>query len=314
VIRFLLIGSMYLLAVLLLSMPAMAEDGDGPAGGSAAATEDRYLTDAQRRQREDFAEIGVDERLGEVIDLDLPVTDINGREATLRQFTSGDVPTALVFVYHDCPMLCSMVLDGLVKTIRETSLTLGTDYRVVAFSIDPRDTPKRAAEAFARYAPMVESAGGPDEGMVFLTASQETITALTDATGFKYRWLDDRQEFAHTAVVTLISPNGVITRYIYGLQPVPADFRRALLEAGEGTIGSTIDQLLLYCFIYDPASGGYILHATNAMKLGGAATLFLLVLALFVFWRREKRTNQANRLAGGGWRDYEDALSIRPTP
>lgn len=307
--------ALFCAAVLCMGLitPIQAEDRpDYTAGAETAQKDEPYLTAAQKQRRKNFERIGIDERLGEVVDLDVPFLDMSGRAVSLRDYVRGDLPVALVYVYHDCPMLCSMVLDGLTRTVRETNLTLGKDYRIVAISIDPRDSPDDAAAAHDRYASLVEASGDTND-FVFLTGSQEAITTITDATGFRYEWQEDRQEYAHTAAVLFISPGGAITRYLYGLQPSPADFRRAMLEAGEGTIGSTLDQLLLYCFVYDPAAGGYILHATNAMKLGGAVTLLFLVAGLFVFWRREQRSNTAHRLGRLGWGEGEDALRIEPT-
>lgn len=306
-----------LITMLLLAVAAGATAGEPPAGPPAGegalvepAEEEERLTAERRQMREAVAGIGVDEQLGERIDLSTAFVDHHGRSVTLADFVQGDVPLLITFVYHDCPMLCSTVLDGLTGTISQTTLELGTDYRVLAISIDARDSPDHSGPAHERYARRVAEAGDP-EALTFLTGSEEAVAAITGATGFRFEWLEDRQEFAHTATLVFVSPAGQITRYLYGIQYPPADVRRSLVEAGEGTIGSTMDQLFLYCFVYDPDKGGYVLHATNAMKLGALLTLLLLAGALLAFWRRENRASRG-RLAGAPWRHYEDPLRTAP--
>jgi protein SCO1 len=306
-----------LILPLLLALAPLAPAGEPPAGspagdGAAVAPveEEERLTAERRQMREAFSGIGVEEQLGETIDLSTPFVDHRGRHVTLQDYVQGDVPLLITFVYHNCPMLCSLVLDGLTSTLRETTLTLGTEYRTLAISIDPNDTPELSGPAHERYARRVAEVGDP-EAMTFLTGTQESIDRITGATGFRYEWVEDQQEFAHTATLVFVSPAGQITRYLYGIQYPPADVRRSLVEAGEGTIGSTLDQLFLYCFVYDPDKGGYVLHATNAMKLGALLTLIILAGSLLAFWRRESRVNEG-RLAGGAWRHYEDPLRTAP--
>jgi protein SCO1 len=307
--RLLTLAAVLLIPVAGMGGSAIVLDPE-PVAAAEPAQEER-LTEERRRMREDFAGIGVDEHLGDAIDLSIPFLDHAGNPVTLADFVEGDRPVVLSFVYHSCPMLCSIVLDGLTTTLRETRLTLGNDYRVIAVSIDPRDTPERAAAARDRYLRQLAADAAP-EAYAFLTGTQESITSLTEAVGFRYEWVERRQEFAHPATLVFLSPAGVITRYLYGLQFPAVDFRRAVVEAGEGTVGSAMDQLLLYCFMWDGERGGYVLHATNAMKVGGLLTLFALLTTLLIFWRREALANLRRRRRLGDWSDYEDALRTTP--
>lgn len=231
--------------------------------------------------------VGIEEHLGERLSADIPFLDSDGNAVTLGDYFDGERPVALAFVYHNCPMLCSLILDGMTTGMLEAGLNLGEDYQALAVSFDPRDTPERAAEVKARYLARFDGANAA-EGMHFLTGSQESIDQITEEIGFGFEWNERQQEFAHTAAVYFISPNGTITRYLYGIEFPARDFRTALLEASDGQVGSPLDQLILYCFQYDPEAGSYVLHATNAMKVGGVLTLILLGGFLLFFWRRER--------------------------
>ncbi len=236
---------------------------------------------------DEFAGVGIEEHLGERVDPGLSFAEADGSPVTLGDYFDGERPVVVAFVYHNCPMLCSLILDGMTEAIRESSLALGEDYQALAVSFDPRDTPAKAAEVRDRYAALV--ADGAADGLHFLTGSPESIERITEALGFGFKWNERQQEFAHSAGLFFLSPDGTLTRVLYGIEFPPADFRTALLEAGDGTIGSPVDQLLLYCFVYDPDAGGYVLHAQNAMKVAGLLTVVLLGGFLFFFWRRESK-------------------------
>lgn len=234
--------------------------------------------------------VGIEEHLGEAVSPDITFVDSDGQAVTLGDYFDGERPVVMAFVYHNCPMLCSLILDGMTAAMRETGLDLGQDYQALAVSFDPRDTPERAADVRARY---LERFDDPDaaEALHFLTGSQANIDRVTDEIGFEYEWNERQQEFAHTAALYFLSPDGTITRYLYGIGFQPKDVRTALLEASDGRIGSPLDQLILYCFQYDPTAGSYVLHATNAMKVAGLLTILLLGGFLLFFWRRENRRN-----------------------
>lgn len=284
-----------LLAFILLLLPV-----------AALAQPEERLTAERQAQREAFSGIGVDEQFGETIPLDLTFTDHNGDTVQLGDYFGDGLPVVMTFVYHDCPMLCSLILDGTTTVMRDATVTLGQNYRVLAVSFDPRDTPAMAAEARALYGRRLGEDARLDD-FVFLTGEQEAIDALTDAVGFRFEWVESQQDFAHTSVLTFLSPEAVVTRYLYGIAFDPGDFRLAAIEARQGEVSSPMEQLLLYCFIYDPDLGGYVLHATNAMKLGGLFTLILLLGGLGMFWLRERRRN-ADARRTGGWDDVLPGL------
>lgn len=231
---------------------------------------------------------GIDEQLGEVIPDDLVFKNELGEDVVLADYFDGERPVLLALVYHECPMLCNMVLQGLTKTLSQMSLTPGREFDVLAVSFNPRETPAVAREEKEMILGMLgnEQAAG---GLHFLTGEEEAIAALTDAVGFKYRWIENRQEYAHPSALIFLSGKGKISRYIYGIDYPPSDVRRALVEASDGKVGSTLDQVILYCFQYDPDANSYVPHAVNLMKAGGVLTMLLLGGMLFVYWRRESQ-------------------------
>ncbi|MDQ7040037.1 MAG: SCO family protein [Rhodothermus sp.] len=239
-----------------------------------------------------FEGVGIEPKLGAYIPLDLTFYDEEGRPVALQTFFDGRRPVLLTLVYHDCPMLCNLVLDGLTKTLRQMSWTPGEQFEVLAVSFDHRETPALVRRRKAHYLKML---GKPTAaaGWHFLTGDSTTIRALTDAVGFSFRWVPEKQQFAHPAALIFLSGDGKISRYLYGLEHDPGDVRKALVEASEGKVGTVLDQVLLYCFQYDPDENSYVANAFNIMRLGGAVTMVVLGITLFLFWRRERRRQQA---------------------
>ena len=234
---------------------------------------------------------GMDERLGEVIPTDLVFTNENGEAVALANYFDGKKPVLLTLVYHNCPMLCNLVLHGLTEVMRDMSWTPGNEYEVVAVSFNPAETWEVARREKEKYLGML---GRPQaaSGWHFLTGSEASIASLTNSLGFRYKWVEEQQEFAHPSALMFLDGNGRISRYLYGVDYKPRDVRAALVEASEGKVGTAMDQVLLYCFQYDPNANSYVLHAVNLMKLGGLLTLLILGAMLFVFWRREARRPQ----------------------
>ena len=193
----------------------------------------------------------------------------------------------LMLVYYNCPMLCTMVLNGVVNGMQPIEWLPGKEFQIVTISIDPRDTPKLAADKKHRY---VQSYGRDFDpsGWAFLTSDSVTVKKLAEAIGFSYYYDEEQDIFAHPAVVTLLTPEGVISRYLYGVEFKPNDLRLGLLEASRGKIGTTMERILLYCYQYDPDAKGYVVFARNVMKLGGMITLSLVVLLLAALWIKEK--------------------------
>lgn len=232
--------------------------------------------------------VDVDEQLGSSIPRDVTFYDEEGRAVALGTYLDGERPVILNLVYHDCPMLCNMVVDGLTNALRAMSWTPGAEFDVLTVSFNERETPELAREQKERY---VSELGKPAaaSGWHFLTGEQEAIETLTEAVGFSFRWVEAQQQFAHPATLIFLSGDGTISRYLYGLEYAPREVRNALVEASEGKVGTVIDQAILYCFQYDPHANSYVLQATNLMKLGGGLTVLVLGVVLFVFWRRERR-------------------------
>jgi protein SCO1/2 len=235
-----------------------------------------------------FDSVGVDEQLGETIPGAITLYDSGGATVTLDEYLGRDRPVLLNLVYHDCPMLCNLVLDGLTAAMQEMSWTPGEQFEVLTVSFNAAETPEMAARQKARYLDTYgRTAAG--SGWHFLTGDVAAIDRLTDAVGFEYRWVEEQQEFAHPAVLIFLSPSGKISRYLYGLEYDPSDVRTALVEASEGTVGSTVDRVLLYCLQYDPNANSYVADAINIMKLGGLLTVLALGTVLLIFWKREGR-------------------------
>ena len=236
---------------------------------------------------DELRNIGIDEHLDARLPLDATFLDEHGQEVRLGDYFAGDKPVVLALVYYRCPMLCNLILDGLTGSMKELDWTAGEEFDVVAVSFDPTEKPKIAQIKKQAY---LKQYGRPEAegGMHFLsTDSQETIDRLTGTVGFRYNFVEDRNEYAHTAALFLITPDGRISRYLYGIVYDPRTLRLALVEAGEGKIGTVVDRVLLYCFHYDADEGKYSLVARQVMKLGGGVMVVVLGLTLLAFWRRE---------------------------
>ncbi|GAB4315811.1 MAG: SCO family protein [Candidatus Zixiibacteriota bacterium] len=231
--------------------------------------------------------IDVIEHPGDTIPLDLPFTNDLGEQITLRDYFHQGKPVILTLSYTNCPMLCTVLLNGLTNGVRELEWRPGAEYQMVNVSIDPLETVELSQQRKQRYLQSV----GPMQskrGWAFLVGNKENIDSLANALGFKYFWADKQQMYAHPAVVFILTENGVISRYLYGIQYTPRDLKLSLLEASEGKIGTTVDRIILYCFHYDPEAGGYVLFASNVMRLGGLITLILLGAFLGTYWARER--------------------------
>lgn len=231
--------------------------------------------------------IDVVEHPGDTIPLDLAFTNDLGERVSLRDYFHQDKPVILTLSYTNCPMLCTVLLNGLTNGVRELEWRPGAEYQMVNVSIDPLETVELTQQRKKRY---LESVGPMQSkrGWAFLVGDKENIDSLANALGFKYYYADDQQMYAHPAVVFVLTEDGVISRYLYGIQYTPRDLKLSLLEASEGKIGTTVDRIILYCFHYDPEAGGYVLFASNVMRLGGLITLILLGAFLGTYWARER--------------------------
>ena len=244
-----------------------------------------------------LAEIGFDQRPGQQLPLDLVMRDANGAELVLGDLF-GERPVIVTPVYYTCPMLCGMVLNGLVTSLKTLAFEPGVDYEVVVFSFDPTDG---AEQATARKDTALARFGRDDgRGFHFLTGDEQAIARLTEAIGFRFARDGDSAEFAHTAGLVLATPDGRIARQLFGVEYAPRDLRLALVEASEGKIGGLVEAVLLYCFHYDPQIGRYSAMTMNMVRLGAVITLAALAgFVLLMLWR-ERRAGATPAMAGTG--------------
>lgn len=236
--------------------------------------------------------VGLTEKLGEPLPLDLSFTDENGKPVTLRDYFSSGKPVILNLGYFGCPMLCGLVMNGMTDAMRDLSLTPGTDYTVLSISFDPSETHTLARVKKQNY---IRELGKPEaaRGWHFLTGSEGNIKAVTDAAGFGFKWIEARREFAHPATIIVLTPDGKLSRYLYGTTFPAQTLRLSLVEAAEGKIGTTLDQFLLFCFQYDSDQHRYAIAAMNFMRLGGFITMVAIGSWIFVALRRERRRIKA---------------------
>ncbi|MEW6413566.1 MAG: SCO family protein [Candidatus Zixiibacteriota bacterium] len=240
--------------------------------------------------------IDVEEHLGDTIPMDLMFTDDEGNSVRIGDYFGQDKPVLMVLAYYECPMLCNLILNGIVQGIKDLDWRPGEDYQIVTVSINPRETYELAAAKKKNYLSSLQISSA-SKGWSFLTGEESQSKALADAFGFKYYWDEKKQQYAHPAVIYLLSEDGKITRYLYGIDYKRQDLKLALLEASEGKIGSTLDKLILYCYHYDPDSEGYVVFAGNVMRLGGVLTLVLLAMFLGGLWYREHHKKTRGRSA-----------------
>jgi protein SCO1/2 len=238
--------------------------------------------------------IGIEQKLNEQLPLETEFKDENGNAVKLGQFFGNRKPVVLALVYYECPMLCNEVLNGLVGGLKGISFSAGKEFDVVAISFDARENDKsglaqkKKENYLARY-----DRKDSENGWHFLTGDQASIDAVTKAAGFNYRWDDKTGQFAHAAGIMVVTPEGKMARYFYGVEYAPKDIKFGLMEASQEKIGSPVDKLALYCYHYDPATGKYGLVILNVIRLGGVLTLLGMGIMFVVFWQRNKNKKEA---------------------
>ena len=232
-----------------------------------------------------LSKIAIDQRIGHVLPLDTPFVDENGRDVTLGDYF-GKRPVVLALVYYECPMLCTQVLNGLVSALGVLNFEAGKEFDVVAVSFNPKEGPGLASQKKANY---VQRYGRPQSagGWHFLTGPQASIDRLTDAVGFRYELDKEIGQFAHGAAIEVITPKGTIAKYFYGIEYSPRDLRLGLVEAADERIGSVIDDVLLFCYHYDPSTGKYGAAVLTLVRIGAVATILAFGVFLTVSLRRE---------------------------
>lgn len=233
-----------------------------------------------------FKGVGVTERLGDVVPDGIVFRNQDGLEVTTQELLHSGQPVILNFVYYSCPMLCSILLDQLVDGLKDVSWNPGAEFQIVTVSMAPFEGPELAQKHKERYLALL-GRPGTERGWHFLTGSEEAVSELAQAVGFGYRWVEDTNDYAHPAALIFLSGDGRITRYLHGMDYPAGKLEKALIEAGEGSVASIIDRIVLYCYRYDPASNEYVVHAENLMKAGGALTILALGGLLLLMWRRE---------------------------
>ena len=230
------------------------------------------------------------QRLNERLPMDVPFHDEFGREVTLGRYFTGTRPVILAFVYYQCPMLCTQIMNGLSASLRSlsSSYAAGRDFDVVLVSFDPRDTPAAALEKKRKHLEYwrTENESG---GWHLLTGDEAAIARVTSAAGFTYQWDSVTGQFAHVSGVLVVTPDGTLHRYFYGVEYSPKELRMALVESGQGKVGTLVDELLLYCYHYDPTTGRYGATVMNLVRLGGILTLGAMATFFVMMRRRDSR-------------------------
>jgi protein SCO1 len=230
-------------------------------------------------------DVGIDQRLNGVIPLGLSFRDENGNAVRLSEFF-GQKPVVLALVYYNCPMLCTQVLNGLNRSLRDVPMDVGKEFKVVTVSIDPNETPKLASAKHDLYTGIYGRPGAA-QGWHFLTGEESQIRQLANAVGFRYAYDADSKQFAHASAVMVLTSEGKISRYFYGITYASRDMRLGLVEASEGKIGSAVDQVLLFCYHYDPVTGKYGLLISRLIKTGGLLTVLAIGILILVLSRTE---------------------------
>jgi protein SCO1 len=234
-----------------------------------------------------LTEIGLDQQLDAQVPLDLRFKDEAGRDVRLGDYF-GRKPVILTLVYYECPMLCTQVLNGLTSALGVLSFTVGQEFDIVTVSFDPKETPELAAAKKAAYLDRYKREGA-GRGWHFLTGDERSIAALTKAVGFRYAYNASIDQYAHVSGIMVLTPEGRLSRYFYGIEYGPRDVRLALIEAADRRIGTPADQLLLYCFHYDPKSARYSFAITRLVRTLGVATVLAMVGGIVILRRRERR-------------------------
>jgi len=239
--------------------------------------------------------VGIDQRLGAQVPLELEFRDEEGQTVRLADLMHGR-PVVLSLVYYRCPMLCGEVLNGLLKSSQAVQFVIGKDYDVLTVSFDPQETPALAKDKKAAFVKRYRRPGA-EQGWHFLVGDPTPIEQLAASVGFRYRYDEASNQFAHGAGIVVLTPDGKVSRYFYGIDYPPTSLRLALVESAAGKIGSPVDQFLLLCFHYDPATGRYGLAIARLLKISGCATLLVLGTFLLVMFRRERRMPRLMPLA-----------------
>lgn len=255
------------------------------------STDGVILNDGVPREVEN---VTVEQNLGASVPLNLPLTDSLGRRVKTGYYIDGKKPTIITLNYSSCPMLCNVQLNQLTQSLAKLDLQIGEDFQILTVSIDPKETTETARATKEKYVEqLLRQQPGAEQGWEFCTAQQPIVKRLADVLGFRYRYDRASGEYYHPAMLAFVSPDGVITRYSLAVSFEPGDLKKALVEAGDGTVGTAVDQVILWCFSYDPTSNSYVPQAWRIMRLAAAGTVGLMLACLAPFWIGRKRFPQA---------------------
>ncbi len=235
--------------------------------------------------------VGIDERLDEPMPLDLQFIDDTGRTVTLGEYFDRGMPVVITPVFYRCRNLCSATLNGLAEALNEIEWSAGEDFQIVTFTINPKEAYRLAQVKKRNYLGMYEREQAA-AGWHFLTGDERSIEALTEALGFRYRFVERTGDYAHAASIIVATPQGRLSRYINTVMPDAQTLDKALVEASQGSIGSPWDRFVLWCSTFDPSAGKYVVAARRVMTLGGLATMLIMVIGLGMLWRHEMKTRR----------------------
>lgn len=230
--------------------------------------------------------VGLDQKLGSQVPLDLEFRDESGLKVTLGQYF-GEKPVVLTLVYYECPMLCTLILNGTVRALRAMDFSAGEEFQIVTVSINPEETPVIAASKKDQYLESYRREGA-EKGWHFLTGTEDQIRPLADAVGFRYAYDPESGEYAHASGIMVLTPEGKVARYFYGVEYSPRDMRLGLVEASSNQIGSPVDQVLLFCYHYNPLTGEYTFTILSILRVAGVLTILGLGLLLLVLLRKDR--------------------------
>lgn len=232
--------------------------------------------------------IGISEKLGTQLNLNLQVRNEKGDMVPLKSFFNGNKPVMLSLVYFSCPGLCNFHLNGVTEALKKMDWKVSDQFDVIALSFDPKETADVAAKKKMNYLKVYQREGS-ESGWHFLTAEPETIKALTESIGFQYKWDEQSQEWAHASAAIILSPDGKVMRYLHGILFEPQDIKLSLMDAMNGKMGTVTEKMVWFCYKYDPHQSKYTLAAARLMQMGGGVMILLLIVFLLPFWIRSKR-------------------------
>ncbi len=256
----------------------MRPSGEGQAGVSTV----------EGKLPEPLKDVSIQQKLDTQLPMDVELVDANGQSRPFKSFFRGK-PVVLAFVYYECKMLCNMTMLGLMRAMNAIpNLSAGKDFDVVAISFDPLETPAIAAKKMGEFAPRYRR-GGLENGLQLLTGSAGNVKRIADAAGFRYSWDANTKQWAHSSAVLVITPEGKVSKYFYGVEYSARDLRLGMIDASQGRIGSPVDQVLLFCYHYDPITGKYGMVIMTLLRLAGILTVGLIIAFWIVSYFQNKR-------------------------